>query len=70
MMSYHGNKTNFVMHEYHIGSFRGYGAKMDDKYVSHFVPCDSYVNPFLTDYRLREIVRSMKNVKYIECSQV
>jgi hypothetical protein len=49
MMSYHGNKTNFVMHEYHIGSFRGYGAKMDDK--------------------LREIVRSMKNVKYIECSQ-
>ncbi|CAI8014581.1 Cuticle-degrading protease [Geodia barretti] len=49
MMSYHGNKTNFVMHEYHIGSFRGYGAKMDDK--------------------LRDIVRSMKNVNYIECSQ-
>ena len=50
MMSYHGNKTNFVMHEYHIGSFRGYGAKMDDKYVSHNVRSDSFINPFLTDF--------------------
>ena len=31
MMSYHGNDTNFVQGEYHIGSFRGYGARMDDK---------------------------------------
>ena len=68
-MSYHGNNTNFVMHEYHIGSFRGYGAKMDDKYVSHNVQSDSFINPFLF-YRLRDIVRSMKNVNYIECSQV
>jgi hypothetical protein len=49
LMSYHGNKTNFVKGEYHIGSFRGYGAMMDDK--------------------LRDIVRSMDHVQYVECSQ-
>ena len=30
-MSYHGNGTNVMMDKYHIGKFRGYGAKMDDK---------------------------------------
>ena len=34
LMSYHGNKTNFIKDEYHIGDFRGYGAMMDDKYIT------------------------------------
>jgi subtilisin family serine protease len=49
LMSYHGNGTNVLMNEYHIGKFRGYGAKMDDK--------------------LRDIVRTMNHVQYVECSQ-
>ena len=31
-------------------------------------PCGLLFNSFLT--RLRDVVRSMKNVKYVECSQV
>jgi subtilisin family serine protease len=49
LTSYYGNETNFVKDEYHIGSFRGYGAKMDDE--------------------LRDIVRSMDHVQYVECGQ-
>ena len=31
LMGYYANNTNTIKHEYNIGSFRGYGAMMDDK---------------------------------------
>ena len=32
LFAHHGNNnTNVLMHEYNIGEFHGYGAKMDDK---------------------------------------
>ena len=46
-MRYHGNDTNFVQGEYHIGSFRGYGARMDDKYIATS-PLNFHFNPFFT----------------------
>jgi subtilisin family serine protease len=52
LLARHGNNNthNVLMHEYNLGGFRGYGAKMDDK--------------------LRDRVRSLEHVDYVESAQV
>ena len=97
LMSYHGNSTNSIQNEYHIGEFRGYGAIMDNKLDTHYpslstsslynvwyiyihtyplyrnnnyLVCCLHFLSLSSLHRLRDLVRTMNHVKYVECSQV
>ena len=73
MLSYFNKSSADVVNKFEIGSFRGYSAPLEEKYVQrHSIPNNLYawLYRWSLSYRVLQHVRELKEVKYVEVDQV